>query len=665
MNKFYETLTNLRGDVLFGYRAQVVDETGASVDIYRDRNGTRFTDGSGNIVNYAEASSDTGMAEFYWNAATGHILQITDSAGELARPPIVGFGDNYVLNNLSGDLPTTVIDGLDDTLTAIDNDLATKAATADLAANDPTKGATIVGLPQGGNVANAIRWVVPEMFGAVGDAVQDSGTGLWSGTDDSAAIQDAIDYLGTIGGGMLLIQSNYLCGGITIPTERIVIQGNSRCNRLVVKNGTTGFTVSASWVHFRNLGIISQGTEDDGLGTNGILYTKGTGSIGHVFNYDLDVDNFSGVGVEFRNALDLTMISCFHRHCGVGLKFGRNGTGGADFSTTVRLINVYAISCMTYGVQGEYVYRSVFNVIGEYNGTAGIYNNIGDITLDRCYFENNGTLGAQLIDTGGQDINCYSNDPVTDVVSRTRSVTGNTDWYTVSQYKGDCHTKRMGLQNAWGRDTKWMTGVGTTANIGLKYGDAIVPRVYGPDLLDQKAWASETSSEFTGWSPANSGYGIIHGSSGIRGMRQSVSLDSTKTYVIDFTATNVTGNTNYIVHVDGVVITPGAPFTVASTGSKVVRAFANQTGASEYYINAFRLYEVLENQSFIAKTADRLSRAPTQRGDIYAAAAPTTGTWAVGERVWNSAPTAGGTMGWVCVTAGTPGTWKTFGAVAA
>jgi len=46
-------------------------------------------------------------------------------------------------------------------------------------------------------------------------------------------------------------------------------------------------------------------------------------------------------------------------------------------------------------------------------------------------------------------------------------------------------------------------------------------------------------------------------------------------------------------------------------------------------------------------------------------AAPTTGTWAVGDKVINTAPTAGGWTGWVCTTAGTPGTWKTYGAIAA
>jgi hypothetical protein len=45
-------------------------------------------------------------------------------------------------------------------------------------------------------------------------------------------------------------------------------------------------------------------------------------------------------------------------------------------------------------------------------------------------------------------------------------------------------------------------------------------------------------------------------------------------------------------------------------------------------------------------------------------AAPVSGTWAVGDKVWNFTPTAGGYIGWVCVTAGTPGTWKEFGTIA-
>lgn len=41
----------------------------------------------------------------------------------------------------------------------------------------------------------------------------------------------------------------------------------------------------------------------------------------------------------------------------------------------------------------------------------------------------------------------------------------------------------------------------------------------------------------------------------------------------------------------------------------------------------------------------------------------TTGTWAIGDRVEYTTPIAGGWIGEVCVTAGTPGTWKTYGEI--
>ena len=43
--------------------------------------------------------------------------------------------------------------------------------------------------------------------------------------------------------------------------------------------------------------------------------------------------------------------------------------------------------------------------------------------------------------------------------------------------------------------------------------------------------------------------------------------------------------------------------------------------------------------------------------------APTVGTWAAGDIFLRKAPSAGGFLGSICVAAGTPGTWKTFGAI--
>lgn len=50
---------------------------------------------------------------------------------------------------------------------------------------------------------------------------------------------------------------------------------------------------------------------------------------------------------------------------------------------------------------------------------------------------------------------------------------------------------------------------------------------------------------------------------------------------------------------------------------------------------------------------------------LYLTTTPTQLDFKVGDVVYNTSPSAGGNIGWVCTTAGTPGTWKTFGAISA
>lgn len=49
----------------------------------------------------------------------------------------------------------------------------------------------------------------------------------------------------------------------------------------------------------------------------------------------------------------------------------------------------------------------------------------------------------------------------------------------------------------------------------------------------------------------------------------------------------------------------------------------------------------------------------------YGTGAPTTGVWTVGDRITNSAPAAASPTGWVCVSSGTPGTWKVISTIEA
>jgi hypothetical protein len=50
---------------------------------------------------------------------------------------------------------------------------------------------------------------------------------------------------------------------------------------------------------------------------------------------------------------------------------------------------------------------------------------------------------------------------------------------------------------------------------------------------------------------------------------------------------------------------------------------------------------------------------------VYHTGIPSIGTWKVGDKIVNTIPAASGNIGWVCTTAGTPGTWKTYGTIGA
>lgn len=71
-----------------------------------------------------------------------------------------------------------------------------------------------------------------------------------------------------------------------------------------------------------------------------------------------------------------------------------------------------------------------------------------------------------------------------------------------------------------------------------------------------------------------------------------------------------------------------------------------------------KLFDTVNNITY-TNTADGTTFISTG----YAAAAPVSGTHARGSIRYDTAPAAGGFIGWVCTAAGTPGTWKTFGAI--
>jgi len=165
--KYTDVARNTRGDSLPDYRLQVVTSAGAGVDIYSDGSGTRFRDGSGNVVNYATANS-SGKVEFYWTPATGQILQVLDTSGTLVDTD-ADFADKYVIANLAGEVPQASVTDLED-------DLAAKAAVADLSSSDAAKGAALVKRSDGLTVQDAASKepLLVDAFYEAGDGTDDA-----------------------------------------------------------------------------------------------------------------------------------------------------------------------------------------------------------------------------------------------------------------------------------------------------------------------------------------------------------------------------------------------------------------------------------------------------------------------------------------------------------
>ena len=497
-------------------------------------------------------------------------------------------------------------------------------------------------------------------FGAAGDW---NGT---MGTDDSIAFQNAIDSLPN--GGEIFCPGRFLIGGLVVNVENLVFVGRDKNDKLIVKNGSTGVTVKQNKVSFRNLEIISQGTKTDGLGTTGILYEKTpVSSIGFASVINVDFKGFSGSGLKVINAIQFTYDMGYVVSCTKGILFDRD-SGGLSFGSTVTLKRIYVTSC-TRGIETNRLYRTSFeNVIGEYCDY-GIYANISAFTLYRSYFERNNIKGCYAVDCEIQDLFQYENNTTTDAVQIdfTSATLPNERGY-IRQNKFSTIAKTVGLLSNYGVNPKFLSAYGNSNNVGLLYGDAVVPIIRGDNIADPIAWASNRISEFQGWDYTRQGYkiqGITAGDNSY-GMKQTVSLDNTKQYVIDVAVTNVLGSGLTTIRCGALVVTNGVSFTPPTNGSNEIKIFGIDIAGTSFecYVNAFVISEVLAKTDYTSIAEDKLTRKQQGRGIIFATAAPTTGTWAVNERVDNSAPTILKNIShWTRITqgSGTTGVWTAHG----
>ena len=119
----------------------------------------------------------------------------------------------------------------------------------------------------------------------------------------------------------------------------------------------------------------------------------------------------------------------------------------------------------------------------------------------------------------------------------------------------------------------------------------------------------------------------------------------------------------------GAPSTPKATYSDSASTPNANPTLLDSAGRCSLWLDGFYYMELWTGEKNTAGSTklwdqDNVSASPAPTvGQDWGTAAPTTGTWARGFIRWNTLPVAGENIGWVCVTAGTPGTWMAFGQI--
>lgn len=472
-------------------------------------------------------------------------------------------------------------------------------------------------------------------YGAVGDGA----------TDDTVAVQTAFNAVAASGGTVVFEPGKiYMINGLYQPIQSIfggvkpksgtILQGNNATLK-VITNSSIGYCI-LNLNQVNNIAIYDLNIVGD-VGT----HTGSTGEFGHglmimgcnniVLN-NLFITLCWGDAILFseyahiNGNTDVDVISCEFVDCrrqGVSVIDLRNAT---FTGCTFRNIGATAAVSPAAGVDLE----------PDYVGAV-----VSNVSFVGCTFNSNNSHGF----IAGSSVN---------VVENIRLIGCSFYNNGASAITGKSIGTTPSMRNVFeiiGCDIKGQVLVDNCKIIG---GQIILEEIYtnSPYAIESSAdlpfQMIGTSVFVTGTRKAAAIYGAT--SEGSRKLVQNCKFNQDGNAAADISAWATVGG---FVTMDNCQMT--------RTGAAPATGYTF-SGASDFTgFNAKMVNCYLDPKLALGFAQDGLMNRVAQRG--WASAAPTTGTYAVGEIVLNSAPASAGYIGWVCTVAGTPGTWKTFGLI--
>ena len=268
------------------------------------------------------------------------------------------------------------------------------------------------------------------------------------------------------------------------------------------------------------------------------------------------------------------------------------------------------------------------------------------------------------------------------------TLTGNVVRYeTTLPYTDTNSRKHRGIEVSTNMRRVTITGgafinIDRALNMGNTSGDVQVSGVTFDNVrIASHQTGGNPIETFTGCIFHNHGAALINRIARFRGCR--FNNESDFTFVNVPPAQGLTANANTVIELSGCTFNnvtstcmrPDASMAIIGAGytrpkieyaDSEVRAGWTETTWSAVDAVFTAAGEAVPHNRAIYVTSTNQRYVKTEWGVLTrGTAAPASGTWARGDRVYSTTPSASGTEGWICTTAGTPGTWKTFGTIGA
>ena len=476
-------------------------------------------------------------------------------------------------------------------------------------------------------------------------------------TDDTTAIQTAINYARDNGGSVFIPVGTYIVSSLTLDYTSVTAQSSSgapygfrapvisgagkRVTILQQKSGSTGIIYS----------VLGKLGSNAGPGGNNKV-------TGHVFK-DMELVGVStgSHGLSIESVWDSKFENLVIRNCG--------GSG------------IYQARVATVPSNDEYAFDLTFDSIrstvnARYGLEHSITNAIGGMFID-CDFTAN-VLGGSYV--------CPS-DLKFDTCTWVGNSQGTNTGYAVQSVKATATS----TNNSLTFDTCRFENNSDVGGYDVKidYCEAF--------MFNSCAWYSTHGEHSLGVGLLASG-NLMHSGQVLGGYFTGDSTTSTQQAIVLGTDARDTfvlnPDFNYSGFNNGGLLTPNSLITsndptASFLFNKSIRfnssgyiEFPRQLGAiSNPGTTTLRLYN-RSSPNVSSKTtvavrfpsgAEQIIAAEPENGSdpgriTWGTTAPSAGTWAVGDVCFNKTPASLGTPGWVCTTAGTPGTWSTMASLA-